>query len=158
MDMSAITSIAALLISLFSFLWTWSHNRKEVQFQLRSITESTFINVEQMLASVPSALKFHGITIEELKQVGVTPEEFAYILSNFTAGGILHRTENSRNFEPFDLNSYRGTMIQSDDTRKVWPILRKCIAPSPYRDRIEATIRKVEKIKEQEKQKPEKEG
>ena len=150
MDATALTSIAALVISLVSFLWTLLYSRKEMNAQMRSITESTFIQVEQMIASVPSALKFHGITVAELKKAGVTPQEFAYILSNFTAGGIFHRTEGERNVRPFDLNSYRGVIIQSEDTRRIWPILKKCIAPSPYRDRIEATIRKIEEMEKKD--------
>lgn len=151
MSGSDLVSLIAIIIAVASFIWTWQYNKRELHYTMLSQTESIFVGVEQMLATVPSAIKFHGIQVEELAEAGVTVEEFAYILSNFTAGGTYHRTEGSNTREPFKLDSYRGTLLRSPDTRRVWPVLKRCLAPSVYRDRIEATIALIEK-KEKEAQ------
>lgn len=99
--------------------------------------------LERSLADIPTAFRFHGITPEQLKEIGVTPEEFAYLVANFSAGHIFH-FGILNNTEPFERDGYRYTMLKTQATRKAWPLIKRMIAPGKYGDKIEATIKAIE--------------
>jgi hypothetical protein len=101
---------------------------------------SPVAEVERMIANVPSALAFHGITSEDLAACEVTAEEFAYVVASFTVGGIYHRTMNPDLRGPFPPDTYRYHMCCARKTQDVWHLLKRMLNPGPYRDRIEKTI------------------
>ena len=46
--------------------------------------------------------------------------------------------------ELFELDGYYGQLLKSKHTRKAWPLLKKLMSPSNYRNRLEATIKLIE--------------
>jgi hypothetical protein len=147
--LSIFISLAALLLSSASVLWSILYGNRIFRATMVAQSEASFVSIEQMLGDLPSALRFHGIAENEVTECGLTPGEFAYLLSSFTAGAIYYRTHGEKGSEPFPLDSYRGVMIRSPQTRAAWPLLRRCTDPSSYRVKIEATIRLVEQIEAQ---------
>ncbi len=105
---------------------------------------SAFIDVESKLGNTPKALQFHGVDLHDLEKLDISPEEFCYLLTNFTAGGIYYRIRNTNPDAPYEKGSYRYNILKASKTRKVWPILQKFIEPSPYRDKIEVTLKTIE--------------
>lgn len=144
MTEAIIISTIALIVSVSSLVWTIYYNKRQQDSNAFISTEKNYITIEQMIADTPSVLKFHNISKDELESINITPEEFSYLLANFTAGGIYYRSLKKKK-EMFELDSYRGMMLQSKSTREAWSLLKKCIAPSCYRDTIENTIKFIEK-------------
>ena len=79
----------------------------------------------------------------------ISPEEFSYLLTSFTAGGIYYRIKNARPDVPYQKGTYRYNMLKASKTRKAWPILQKFIEPSPYRDKLEVTLKTIEEENQQ---------
>lgn len=132
-------SITAIIVSVISLVLTFHVNR------LTSL--SSIINVELSLSKIKSAFRFHGITDKKLEAAGITAEELAYLVSSFTAGGIYHRISGIPYIwlsTPFKEGTYRYEMCKSSDTRKAWPLIKKMMNPSRFRDRIDNTIKKFE--------------
>ena len=100
--------------------------------------------MEANLGNIPSALRFHGVTESELEVAGITPKEFGYLMPIFTVGGIDRRALDDDDITPFQPGDYYRTLLESPDTRRVWPILERLMGPSPYKKRIQATIQEIE--------------
>ena len=142
-----IISFAALLLSVFTLLRTSIHERELRIDTARSANLAAILQVEQQIAQNPGLLQLHGIDPAELEEAGVTPEEFAYLLASFTAGGIYHKLNKEQEHVPFDEHSngaYRFHMCKSEKTRKAWRILKRIMSNSSYTSRIDATIRFIE--------------
>ena len=136
-----ILSIVALVISISSLLWTIWFNLRRARVDPMLNYLSKLSDVERMIATTPSALKFHGIEERELVEAGITAQEFAYLVSSFTLGGAYHRAYMDNSQKPITPGTYRYTMCSADATRRAWPLLRRMMAHTPYRDQLEATIR-----------------
>lgn len=144
------------LIGLLAVVWTLRSNvvilgemQRQLRAQMFAESELQFVTLEQLFAKVPSALKFHGINESELKEAGVTPDEFAYLMANFTAGGVNVRALWEEDIKPFEKGDYYRTMMESIHTRKAWPIIRQLMAPSPYKERLQATYDVIRKETEE---------
>jgi hypothetical protein len=136
---SELISLAALIISIVSISWSIHIGRRRMNAaELASL--SHVVNIEQTLGQVPTALKFHGITLKEIKKADIEPKELSYLLSSFTAGAIYHGTKAQKKIKTFEVGSYRYEMCKSEATRKAWPIIKRLMNPSNYRDKIDATI------------------
>ena len=138
--MEFVLSMLAVFISVGTLLWTIWFNLRQQQSTALVQSLTAFIGVEQKLAYIPAALQFHGVNPDELTKIGITPEEFSYLLTSFTAGGIFYRIKPKVAKKPYAEGTYRYTMLKSEKTQRAWPILRKFLEPSPYRDRIELTL------------------
>ncbi len=101
---------------------------------------TTIIGVEAKIAEVPTALKFHNLDPDELGKIGLKSDEFAYLLTSFTAGGIYYKTFYPDDDTPFAEGSYRYIMCTSEATRKAWPILKNFITDTNYKKKIEKTV------------------
>jgi len=141
--MELIFSTIAVILSITSFVWNIRINRKREIDSALALNHSATINIESRLADIPSALKFHGINEDELIKYGVSSKEFAYLLNNFTMGSTYHIILKTKD-RIFKKGSYRYNMCISEATRNVWPLLKRMLEPSQYRDRIEATIKMYE--------------
>lgn len=139
--MATTIAIFSLIVSLITAFWAF----KAIYVSTCALTESTFVQVEQMLARVPKAVRFHGISLEQMQECGVNEQEFAYLLASFTAGGIGARARDEKSKTPFPPGSYRRTMLEAEHTRKAWPLIRVMMSDTPYRRRIEATIALIER-------------
>lgn len=144
---SEITAISALVVSLIA-LWHANqlHRRSESSDTLLAHL-SDIVQVESRLANLPDALRFHGLSINELEEIDVTAEEFAYLLNSFTIGGVWHRILDKGVTSPFAPGSYRHTMCLSPHTRKAWPLIRKMMNPSEFVNRVDRTITLIEEKK-----------
>lgn len=140
-------SLAAIIISFGSIGWSIYIGRRQINAaELASL--SHVVDIERTLGEVPTALKFHGITIEEMKKADIEPQELAYLLSSFTAGAIYHGTKVQRKIKTFQDGSYRYEMCKSEATRKAWPIIKRMMNPSNYRDKIDSTINLIHNKKD----------
>jgi hypothetical protein len=126
----------ALLISITGF-WV---ARREAQRAPMINYLSALSSVEAQIAKTPTVLKFHGIDPGELERRGVSAEEFAYLVTSFTLGGVWHTAYWWQRGKTYKRGDYRYAICAAEATRKAWPLLRKMMEKTPYRDRIEATI------------------
>lgn len=145
------TGIAAFaaILSLITLVWTIvSYVRQQRATSLFN-NLAAIIQVEAQLKDIPSALKFHGVDPGDLEKCGITSQEFAYLLANFTASGIYYKVYEPCETGPFNpkTDEYRYRMCVADATRKAWPLLRRFIDVGNYRARIEATIKAYEEVK-----------
>jgi len=142
--MEIVIASIALLVSIASSLWTYRQNREQVRVaRLSNLT--SIVGVEGSLGKVPSALRFHGIDQAELAEAGVTPEEFAYLLTNCTATAFYHNTSNEKPDQPFAEGSYRRAMCVTPDFQRAWPVLKKMMNKGMFVSRVDATIAAVRK-------------
>jgi len=137
-------SVIALLLSLVSFSWTIGSYFSKTHKTAVSTNIIATANLERSLADIPTALKFHGIEQNDLEDAGVTPEEFAYLVASLSVGEVYHRFYNVRGTTAFKPSSYRYTMCAAPATQRAWPLLRRMLSPSAYRDKLENTIKLVE--------------
>jgi len=140
MKEEVIISLAALLVSILTLLYTlWLNNRmNKNNAMFHNLT--TIIDVEAKIADVPTVLKFHNLDPVELEKNGLEAAEFAYLLTSFTAGGIYYKTFYPDDDKPFGEGSYRYIMCTSEATIKAWPLLRNFITNTNYKKKIEKTI------------------
>lgn len=137
-------SILAIVISVGTLCWTIWYNLRQRQASALTTSLSAFVDVESKLGDIPKALQFHGVDPHDLERLDISPEEFSYLLTNFTAGGIYYRISNAYPDVPYQKGTYRYNMLKASKTRKAWPILQKFIEPSPYRDKLEITLKTIE--------------
>lgn len=140
--------VGALVGSGFTALFSWVQYKKAQKRQEVSETRlshlAEIVAVEAQLGQLPEALRFHGLSKEDLDEVGVTPQEFAYLLNSFTLGGTWHRILHPNRRTPFGVDHYRSRMCESSATRKAWPLVKKMMNPSEFVESIDSTIRKIE--------------
>jgi len=136
----------AVLVSFFSLLTTIAFALRQGRSSAIASSFALMAQAEAMLKDVPSALKFHGVSDEDLRRAGITPEEFVYLIVNFTGAGVLYRMSEPDSTAPFQKGSYRYVMLSQPATQRAWPLLRKLINPEigSYGKRIEATLKLIE--------------
>lgn len=145
---AAITSAITSLIAIASLFWSIrvSVNQREQNAIIYNLTAIS--GVEGKIAQIPTVLRFHGIDVKELQDKGVTLEEFAYLVSSFSIGGAYYRA-SPRPEKLLQPGSYRYEMCRAEATQEVWSLLRKMIAPSPYRDHLDEIVKDL-KMKRRE--------
>ncbi len=137
-----VTAAASFLAVIFSLFAIWVTRR--MQLRLRSQEGAAtalveFANLERMIKDVPEALEFHGITDQELELAGISAGQLSYFLSNITTGGIYYRTtEGKELIRFFGEDGYYGQTLKHIVSRNAWAICRCCIAPSKYREQLDA--------------------
>ena len=143
--MELILSGFAILISITSVVWSARSSRTQRQAAAVATNHTSIINIESMIAKVPQVLRFHGVEDpeQELKQHGMTSEEFAYLLGSFTLGGTYYRTAPEARAGIRE-SSYRHNMCRAPATRRAWPLLRRLITKSPYRDRLDEVFAQLD--------------
>lgn len=138
----------AILGSGFTALFSWMQFKKVQKRQEVSETSlshlAEIVAVEAQLGQLPEALRFHGLSKEDLGEAGVTAQEFAYLLNSFTLGSTWHRILHPNRRTPFGIDHYRSRMCESEATRKAWPLVKKMMNPSDFVESIDSTIRRIE--------------
>lgn len=145
MSLELVLAILAVIISVAGFLFAVISWRIQKNAGVTTSTLQSFVELERSIADVPSALRFHGVTLEMLNDVGVTPDEFAYLVANFSAGYIHHFGVTPNSSAAADPSSYRYNLLKSESTRKVWPLIKLMMGSGKYIEMIEATIAVIEK-------------
>lgn len=129
MKLELILSMIGLLLSFSSVTFGVIYTLKQVRNTSILASNAALIQVEKFLGDVPSALRFHGIEVEDLQNAGITAQEFVYLLTSCTGGAVYYRTSFYRtNDGPFEKGSYRYIMCLQPSTRKAWPLIRKLTA------------------------------
>ena len=143
--------LVGVAVALALQLQELRQSRKDFEYQtyLTSLSEhlARVAELDRSLADIPSALEFHNVSELDLKKAGLTAEEFAYLISSFTAGSTYYRLAVPDDKKAFAPDSYRYNMFLSERTRKAWPLVRKLLMPSNYRDKLDATMRLISKNK-----------
>lgn len=137
----------AVMVSITSLIWTAISARSQRQNTAVVTNHTNIIRVEAQIAKVPSLLRFHGIMDPEmeLKQHGISAEEFVYLLNSFTVAGTFYRTAPRAKTKLLAKGSYRYNMCRSPATRRAWPLLRSFINKGPYRDHLDEIFSKLDK-------------
>lgn len=148
-DAEALLAALAVVLAVSSLLVSLQTRAQERKTTAIASSFSLMVGAEQMLADHPTALRFHGIEPDDLRAAGIEPEEFAYLVANFSAAGVLYRINEPTNDDPFPEDSYRYVMLEAEITQKAWPFLRKLINPQIglYGKRIEKTLEIIRKKK-----------
>lgn len=146
MSAEMIVSLCAVVVSLISLgfgIWSWEKqkNVSAVNTFLAAIAQ-----VERTLGLVSTAVRFHGIKPEELEEIGVTSEEFAYLVESFAVGWIRHYSMTPTDSAPWVEGSYRFNMLSSEATRKAWPLIKRMMGPGKYCEKVEATLKVCETV------------
>lgn len=137
-----ILSLAALFFSLHSMLWNKksfkiNHEQAKLSGNLAVLSE-----IKLKLSDIPKAFRFHGITPEDMLSHDIEPEELAYLAANFIAGQIFYERIPDDYDKPFPEDNYRSTLCNSESVQKAWPLLKKLIDNTPYREKLELTIKR----------------
>jgi len=132
-SMELVVSIAAIILSLISFGWQIIVYIDKLRNNAIIASVPKMIDIEKRIGDEPNLLKFHGFEdpISELNKHGLTPQEFSYLVTSFTAGGVYYRT-SSHPEELLKENSYRRNMCKSEPMRRAWPLVRRLLTDSNY--------------------------
>jgi hypothetical protein len=106
---------------------------------------SAIVQVESRLADFPPALRFHGLSEEDLERVEIEPRDFAYLLNSFTLGSIRQSILSRWKQSAFPPGDYRYQMCLAKETRRAWPLVKKLMNPSAFVARIDRTIEEIER-------------
>ncbi|VAW65480.1 hypothetical protein MNBD_GAMMA08-2510 [hydrothermal vent metagenome] len=145
MEFTLIISIIAIIVSCFSFYNTHSYRKNFLQNSSYTSNAGKLADLAAELKDNPGILRFYDISEHELKEAGVTANEFSYLYRDFLIGSLYHLNPNAKSTGPFRENSYRYKLLESKHTRQAWPLVKKKIAETKYVERIESTISTIEK-------------
>lgn len=134
--MSLILPVLAIVISVVSLSWSVRTSLRQREVSAIIANGTSLSQVESTLGNIPGALRFHGIDPHDLEDIGISPKEFAYLVSNFTLGGVYYRSTSKTRYR-IAPGTYRYQMCQSDMTRRAWPTLRRMLSPGSYRDALD---------------------
>jgi hypothetical protein len=143
-SISDLVSGLALFVAIFALWHSVRASRRQESSSTYLAHLAEIVQVESRLGELPDALRFHGLRKEELERVGVTPQEFAYLVNSFTLGKAWHKVLTPEATTPYGVDSYRFHMCESKEMRQVWPLVKRLLNPGPYVDRIDATIAQIE--------------
>jgi hypothetical protein len=133
-------AVVALLVSVFTLVWTVRAQRSQAEQASLQANMASLVELWGTLGRKPSILRFHGVSEADLATAGVDHEELAYLIASFEAASVYYRYFE-RGEEPFPEGSLRHKMCASDATRNAWPLLRRFFTGDPaYLAKIEATI------------------
>ena len=149
MSIELVLASFAALVSAVSLVFSIVSWRTQKNVNVTATTLQAFAELERSIANVPSALRFHGITPEKLKEIDITPEEFAYLVSSFSTGYIYYSGVTPKDVKPSDKRGYRYNLLKSESTRKAWPLIKLMIGSGTYIEKMEATIRLIEEEENQ---------
>ena len=141
-----IISLIALALSILSTIISVVFALRQIKTTSILASNAAIINTERELGKVPSALKFHGINEDDLKQADITPEELAYLLTSCTGGAIYYRTLRKASDDPFEEGTYRYIMCSQPSTRRAWPLIRRLMGDHIFRTKMDKTIAIIEEI------------
>lgn len=132
-----LSSLATLLVSSIYY------NRRMRYARLTNL--SSIVQIEYSLRDIPLAYRFHGITQKEIRKAGITPQELAYLVANFTAGRIYDVSSYSM-ASHFTEDNYRYKLLQQPSTRRAWPLIKRMMTEDKYIKKLERTISIIENI------------
>jgi hypothetical protein len=147
MKLELVLSMIALLLTFSSITFGIIYTLRHVKNTSILASNAALIQVEKFLCDAPTALRFHGIEPEDLKNAGITEKEFVYLLTSCTGGAVYYRTSFLKvNDKPFEEGTYRYIMCLQPSTRRAWPLIRKMTADHVFRRKMDKTIELIGKM------------
>lgn len=131
---------AALLLQLRESRHSQQIHNEGVKMTLLGNSSAHMGTLEKGIGEIPTILRFYGISDEELSLYGITATEFGFLLASFTFGSTYYRVLTPDDPSAFEPGTYRYKICSSPDTRRVWPLIRTCMMPSNYREKVDATV------------------
>lgn len=139
-SIQAIASVASIILLFISLFITVKAHTQSSKYEAIKQGSAILANAESRIGENPELLRFHGINIEEdeLKAHGLSATDLAYLLNNFSAGGVFYRCLPSKEKNVvLSEGSYRYEMMKSEHTQRAWPLLRRLLTNSDYRKRLD---------------------
>lgn len=149
METSTVIASIALVISLLNVWWNYYSFKKNHEQSRISENLSSLAEIKLRLGEIPDAFRFHGITTQDLIEHEIKPEELSYLISNFLAGQIYYEMFPNNPTKPFPEDDYRTHLCQSQAVYKAWPLIKKLLDNTPYRAKVELTIKHYRQITSQ---------
>ena len=143
---SVIALIASIVMPLIVWFVSYNFYQKKRLYHARATNLVAIVPIERSLGDIQSAFRFHGITDQDFKEAGVTPQELAYLVASFTAGRIYDDQARSESFmkEPYNESHYRYKMLAQHSTRRAWPLIARMMTADEYIEKLEITKDAIE--------------
>jgi hypothetical protein len=120
-DVAEIVRTVALassaLVSLLSAFIAYSAVRSQRNVAKHTANLTRLNRAADLIPNSPKLLEFHGISLEDLHDDGISETEMVYLLYLFEAGDIYYTIEGSHEV---DLRPYRKITLQHPRVRLVW--------------------------------------
>jgi hypothetical protein len=143
---AVIVAIVALIFSVGTFIKQLRDQRRLKYLEALQSNGALLLETWKQLASVPSALRFHSITEEQLKECGVSKEELIYLVILFESADYYYQ-HLAKGKGSFKEGSLRYALLQNPATRRAWPLIKPFfIASTRYVERVDQTIRYLDLI------------
>lgn len=143
--MSDSISVISLILSLVAVVLSLRANRRQEVAATMLGHLSPIVELESRLGVLPNALRFHGVGEEEIREAGLEPQEFAYLVNSFTLGSVWHQIITPKIKTEYGIDEYRTRMCRSKEFRRAWPVVKKLLNPTDFVDLIDATVKTFER-------------
>jgi hypothetical protein len=118
-----------------------------VAFQSARIQLLTqFSQLDRSIESAPGVIRFHGVEEHELAELGITVQEFAYLVSQFKFISYYERLNMSLITGPYRTGSYRYRLCESKDVQLAWPLIKRLLSNGRYTTRMDKTIHLIQQL------------
>lgn len=132
---------SGLLGGLVSSALTFFLYQKTALKHARLASLSSVVPVERSVADA-KAFCFHGITDKAIREAGITEQQLAYLVANFTAGRI-HDTGAYNAKKPFGKSNYRYKMLEQSKTQDAWELILQMMTEDDYIKKLQRTMDKI---------------
>jgi hypothetical protein len=132
MAASELIAILAAFISVTASIVAFQSARIQLLTQ--------FSHLDRSIESTPGILRFHGIQEHELSELGISAQEFAYLVSQFKFISYYERLNMSLFTGPYQPGSYRYRLCESNDVQRAWPLIKRLLSNGRYTSRLDKTI------------------
>lgn len=114
---STVSALAAAVAAISAARALRANNR----IQKHALNATRLDSGERLMDKhLPELIGLHGRRSEDIKEAGLTNEEFLYLLHSFTAGDIYYRVGNDS-----ELTLYRKNLLRQKKVRDAWTKLLK---------------------------------
>lgn len=148
-DWTIIQSLAnafAFVVMCYSMYLTIHMHRKIAENSAIQQASVLIFDAESRIGLDPQLLRFHNISDidQKLHALGLSSQDFAYLLNSFSAGGVYYRCLHGVDKDSvLCKKSYRYRMMQSEPTRKAWPLLREMLTDSDYKSKLDEIYEEI---------------
>ena len=131
--------VCSALVSLTSAMIAFSAVRSQRNVAKHSANLDRLNRAAELIPSQPDLLEFHGISLDDLREDGISETELLYLLNLFEAGDLYYSIEGTQEIE---LQPYRVITLQNPKVRLVWRkyLDNKVFHPTPFTQAINKYI------------------
>lgn len=113
-------SLLSLVISIITGIYTRKAILENVRLSKLNSNYPQLLEAHKILMQNTSLLELHNVKEDELQSIGVTKEEFIYILISFEAVQSYYEFEGKKKIDPNTFTSYRKSFLRNDKVRGTW--------------------------------------